>query len=342
MSCNNCCRLALQGPQGPQGPIGPKGDKGDKGDAFEIERVYSSIQEMEVDASLPEGKFVIISSNDQDEDNGKVYVKSGSDFIFITDLSVQGIQGPKGEDGADGKSAYEIAVLNGYRGPESQWLESLRGPRGLEGRQGLPGPAGSQGPAGPTGNGVKSFRLLFSKNTDSSKSPSEDSFSTEVPELTEGEYLWLMAKTVYTNNSEDIFYSVVPNAYKSQDQGTPDVGVNNLKTFYAKFTSDKLYPALEHSMEQRYLYWNEATQWGTLHLDFTPTTDIDGFIPIGKLFEDAPNAYGHIGTSVEVFEINSDARYKKGSVYVQGDTIYAGRLLKDKRYIVDLMGYFVK
>lgn len=30
----------------------------------------------------------------------------------------------------DGKSAYEIAVANGYRGSEEQWLESLRGPKG--------------------------------------------------------------------------------------------------------------------------------------------------------------------------------------------------------------------
>lgn len=339
MSCNNCCRIGLVGPQGPQGP---KGDKGDKGDAFGIERVYNSIQEMEADASLPEGKFVIISSNDQDEDNGKVYLKSGTDFMYITDLSVQGIQGPKGEDGADGKSAYEIAVLNGYKGPEIQWLESLRGPRGIEGRQGLPGPAGSQGPSGPQGVGVQSFRLLFSKNTDSHTSPSEDSFSTQIPELTDGEYLWLMPKTVYTNGAEDVFFSVVPNAFKSQGQGAQDVGVNNLKTFYAEFTSDKLYPTPEHILDTRYLYWNEATQWGTLHLSFTPTTDINDFIPIGKLFAGAPKAYSHIGTSVEVFELDTDTRYKKGSVYIQGDTIYAGRLLKDKRYIVDLMGYFVK
>ena len=30
----------------------------------------------------------------------------------------------------DGRSAYEVAVANGYTGTEEQWLASLRGPRG--------------------------------------------------------------------------------------------------------------------------------------------------------------------------------------------------------------------
>lgn len=32
--------------------------------------------------------------------------------------------------GADGKSAYEIAVDNGFEGSESEWLESLKGEKG--------------------------------------------------------------------------------------------------------------------------------------------------------------------------------------------------------------------
>lgn len=45
----------------------------------------------------------------------------------------QGIQGEKGETGAngtDGKSAYEIAVENGYTGTKAEWLESLKGKQG--------------------------------------------------------------------------------------------------------------------------------------------------------------------------------------------------------------------
>lgn len=59
-----------------------------------------------------------------------------------------------GEPGADGKSAYEIAVENGFSGSETEWLESLRGepgPQGATGATGPQGPKGEIGPAGPAG-----------------------------------------------------------------------------------------------------------------------------------------------------------------------------------------------
>ena len=48
-------------------------------------------------------------------------------------------------------TAYAIAVKNGFEGPENQWLESLRGPKGEQGVQGIRGEQGEQGPAGPQG-----------------------------------------------------------------------------------------------------------------------------------------------------------------------------------------------
>ncbi|GAA8968783.1 hypothetical protein HpSP79_20410 [Helicobacter pylori] len=45
----------------------------------------------------------------------------------------------KGDKGDKGKSAYEIAVANGYVGDEAQWLYSLKGRDGSPGRDGLNG-----------------------------------------------------------------------------------------------------------------------------------------------------------------------------------------------------------
>lgn len=42
-----------------------------------------------------------------------------------------------GEQGADGKSAYEIAVENGFVGTEQDWLDSLNGKNGLDGSNGF-------------------------------------------------------------------------------------------------------------------------------------------------------------------------------------------------------------
>lgn len=62
------------------------------------------------------------------------------------------IQGPKGDPGADGKSAYEIAVDNGFQGNEQQWLESLKGDPGIQGEVGPAGPKGEAGEPGEKGD----------------------------------------------------------------------------------------------------------------------------------------------------------------------------------------------
>ncbi len=51
----------------------------------------------------------------------------------------KGDTGEHGQDGENGKSAYEIAVVNGYVGNEEQWLASLKGRDGLPGRDGRNG-----------------------------------------------------------------------------------------------------------------------------------------------------------------------------------------------------------
>ena len=59
-----------------------------------------------------------------------------NNLISITDLQVPGPPGPQGipgndgmngATGSDGKSAYEIAVSNGFVGTEQEWLNSLKG-----------------------------------------------------------------------------------------------------------------------------------------------------------------------------------------------------------------------
>lgn len=54
-----------------------------------------------------------------------------------------GPAGAAGTNGSDGKSAYEVALENGFVGTEQQWLDSLVGPQGPQ------GPAGSGGDSDP-------------------------------------------------------------------------------------------------------------------------------------------------------------------------------------------------
>ncbi len=50
-----------------------------------------------------------------------------------------GIAGKKGTKGLNGKSAFEIAVANGFSGTESDWLASIVGPAGTDGVDGSNG-----------------------------------------------------------------------------------------------------------------------------------------------------------------------------------------------------------
>lgn len=56
-----------------------------------------------------------------------------------------------GQDGANGKSAYEVAVDNGFEGTEAQWLASLKGADGSPGATGAKGDKGDKGDTGATG-----------------------------------------------------------------------------------------------------------------------------------------------------------------------------------------------
>lgn len=65
---------------------------------------------------------------------------SGDEKTWLESLiGKQGEQGLQGEKGIDGKSAYELAKATGYTGSESEWLESLKGADGAPGKDGKDG-----------------------------------------------------------------------------------------------------------------------------------------------------------------------------------------------------------
>lgn len=70
--------------------------------------------------------------------------KDGSDGQPGKD-GADGKNGQDGKDGIDGKSAYEIAIANGFFGTEAEWLESLKGKDGTDGQPGKDGVDGKDG-----------------------------------------------------------------------------------------------------------------------------------------------------------------------------------------------------
>ena len=59
--------------------------------------------------------------------------------------SLRGEPGSRGGIGPEGKSAYEIAVKEGFEGDELEWLDSLKGTPGQPGKDGTSGPAAGFG-----------------------------------------------------------------------------------------------------------------------------------------------------------------------------------------------------
>lgn len=73
--------------------------------------------------------------------NGAVYNNVGS-ALYDLDGRLYNLEtNPPGQGpaGADGRSAYEVAVSNGFQGNESEWLESLQGANGQDGQDGIGG-----------------------------------------------------------------------------------------------------------------------------------------------------------------------------------------------------------
>jgi len=152
-------KAAVPGKQGPQGARGEKGDAGRDGingrdgasgapgeSAYQIAVDHGfKGSEAEWLASLkgPAG----LPGNGKDGAAGK----NGSDGVGIrsTTVNPQGhlivtltngtqqdagmARGQDGASGAQGESAYQIAVDNGFKGSETAWLASLKGPQGLPG-----------------------------------------------------------------------------------------------------------------------------------------------------------------------------------------------------------------
>lgn len=96
---------SLKGESGNNGNDGDDGQKGDDGITPQLK--------------IDEDGYWCVSY-----DNGQTWDRLGYAI---------GDDGASGQTGADGKSAYELAVENGYQGTLEEWLESLKGSDGANG-----------------------------------------------------------------------------------------------------------------------------------------------------------------------------------------------------------------
>lgn len=77
-----------------------------------------------------------------------LYAQAAGDEVLSYQEWLDSVRGAAGEDG---KSAYEIAVENGFEGTEEEWLASLKGQDGEDGKDGADGDKGDKGDPGEKG-----------------------------------------------------------------------------------------------------------------------------------------------------------------------------------------------
>lgn len=117
-----------------KGEAGAAGAKGDKGDPF----TYDDFTAAQLTALKGEKG----DKGDKGETGEQGVKGDKGDKGEQGEQGQQGIQGVKGDTGAtgangqDGKSAYQIALDNGFVGTQSEWLASLKGDKGDTGASG--------------------------------------------------------------------------------------------------------------------------------------------------------------------------------------------------------------
>lgn len=135
-----------QGPAGEQGPVGPEGPKGENG------KDGAQGPKGDTGPKGPKGDTGLQGPKGDKGDTGPQGPKGDTGETGPQGLKGDtGAQGPAGEAGTDGKSAYELAVANGYSGTLTEWLASLKGEPGPTGPQGEKGNDGAAGAVGATG-----------------------------------------------------------------------------------------------------------------------------------------------------------------------------------------------
>ena len=140
------------------GPQGPQGDKGDDGKSLEFNWQGTSLGVRKEGESTYSYTNLKGDKGDQGDkgDTGSQGPKGDKGDPGLQgpqgDKGDTGSQGPKGDKGDNGKSAYDVAVENGYVGDASSWVASLKGDKGDPGSQGPKGDKGDPGLQGPKGD----------------------------------------------------------------------------------------------------------------------------------------------------------------------------------------------
>lgn len=161
--------------------------------------------------------------------------------IMIVVKNKQGATGPAGSNGTDGKGIVSNATTyqagtSGTTPPTGTWSTSI--PSVSENQYlwtkivltysdntnstaysvGKMGATGATGSTGATGNGIKSTTINFASSTSGTAAPSSG-WSTSIPTVTAGSFLWTRTVLTFTDNTTNTSYTVAKQGEKGDPTG---------------------------------------------------------------------------------------------------------------------------
>ena len=183
--------------------------------------------------------------------------------ITLTDGSTATFTVTNGVEGKDGKSAYEIAVINGFEGTEQEWLGSLVGADGEKGEPGEPGADGEKGEKGEKGDGLEIV-------TTTGTGAAYEATVRGITELKAG-----------------VSFIMIPHT-GSQDT-TPKLNVNGLgfkeirrgRSTYSKHADSGYTPQWLSASYPCFVMYN-GNFWIVTNLLKPSALDLDGIVPVAK------------------------------------------------------------
>lgn len=176
-----------------------------------------------------------------------VYKAVSIQKIMIVVKNKQGATGPAGSNGTDGKGIVSSATTyqagtSGTTPPTGTWSTSIPSVSenqylwtrvvltysdstnstaysvGKMGAKGEIGATGSTGATGATGNGIKSTTINFANSTSGTAAPSSG-WSTSIPTVAAGNFLWTRTVLTFTDNTTNTSYTVAKQGEKGDPTG---------------------------------------------------------------------------------------------------------------------------
>lgn len=237
-----------------------------------------------------------------------------------------------GEKGVNGKTAYEIAVENGFVGSKQEWLNSLNGADGKDGKDGV---------------GISEVvEYYLATNLDSGITNANTSFTTTFQKMTSTKrYLWNYELIKYTNGTSKKTNAVLIGVFGEKGEGgSPGVDGRSIIGIEEKYLATSLGSGVTRATSgftsgmqtptptEKYLWNYEIITWNKIPTEtYTNPVIIGVHGEKGVKGDDGVDGRSITGVNVKYYLSNSATSLVGGTWQDNAPTMSAGKYMWSKQ-----------